>query len=183
MLGITDDSNVKKSVNKSKRKRRGVTFNDEEIIINPEDIDPAVGRFRNLIQTTVVPSKRMKFDNPIGVPTSSSNSISNAADNLAKHMHPSSYIQHLYQDLPPSSDHDNKMLPGSGTMSQFGSDIDNMSSKFGLILPNPAPEVAPASEPNSMADISGVSATSSGGPYGASPTKSKYLYKNMCLFV
>uniref|UniRef100_A0A1A9ZYM3 FHA domain-containing protein n=1 Tax=Glossina pallidipes TaxID=7398 RepID=A0A1A9ZYM3_GLOPL len=32
------------------RKRRCVTFNDEEIIINPEDIDPNV---RNLVQTTV----------------------------------------------------------------------------------------------------------------------------------
>ena len=34
-----------------------VTFNEEEIIINPEDIDPSVGRFRNLVETTVIPKK------------------------------------------------------------------------------------------------------------------------------
>jgi hypothetical protein len=34
-----------------------ITFNEEEIIINPEDVDPSVGRFRNLIETTVIPKK------------------------------------------------------------------------------------------------------------------------------
>lgn len=63
MLGITDDVKLKK--NKNKRKRRNVTFNDEECIINPEDIDPNVGRFRNLIQTTVVPTKRSRIENNI----------------------------------------------------------------------------------------------------------------------
>lgn len=62
MLGITDDVKMKKSKN-SKRKRRNVTFNDEECIINPEDVDPNVGRFRNLIQTTVIPTKRSRIDN------------------------------------------------------------------------------------------------------------------------
>lgn len=49
---------------KNKRKRKGVQFNEDEIIINPEDIDPSIGRFRNLIQSTVVPvaAKRTKFD-------------------------------------------------------------------------------------------------------------------------
>lgn len=61
MLGITDDVKMKKSKN-SKRKRRNVTFNDEECIINPEDVDPNVGRFRNLIQTTVIPTKRSRID-------------------------------------------------------------------------------------------------------------------------
>jgi len=52
MLGISDD------VLKTKRKRtRGVHFNEDEQIINPEDIDPSVGRFRNLIRTTVIPNK------------------------------------------------------------------------------------------------------------------------------
>lgn len=62
MLGITDDVKTKKSKN-SKRKRRNVTFNDEECIINPEDVDPNVGRFRNLIQTTVIPTKRSRIEN------------------------------------------------------------------------------------------------------------------------
>lgn len=62
MLGITDDVKMKKNKN-NKRKRRNVTFNDEECIINPEDVDPNVGRFRNLIQTTVVPTKRSRLEN------------------------------------------------------------------------------------------------------------------------
>lgn len=54
MLGITDDD-VHKSTRK--RKKKGISFNDDEEVINPEDVDPSVGKFRNLIQTTVVPSK------------------------------------------------------------------------------------------------------------------------------
>ena len=41
-----------------KRKERTVCFREEEEVINPEDIDPSVGKFRNLIQTSVVPHKR-----------------------------------------------------------------------------------------------------------------------------
>ena len=37
-----------------KQKRKCVSFNEEEDIINPEDIDPSIGRFRNLVQTTIV---------------------------------------------------------------------------------------------------------------------------------
>ena len=37
-----------------KKKKKAVSFNEEEDIINPEDIDPSVGRFRNMIQTVVV---------------------------------------------------------------------------------------------------------------------------------
>lgn len=54
MLGITDDEIHKPT---RKRKKKGITFNDDEEVINPEDVDPSVGRFRNLVQTTVVPSK------------------------------------------------------------------------------------------------------------------------------
>lgn len=74
MLGISDDVKTKKNKN-NKRKRRNVTFNDEECIINPEDVDPNVGRFRNLIQTTVVPTKRSRIDNNfMGYSTSTSSS-------------------------------------------------------------------------------------------------------------
>ena len=47
---------------KRKLKRIHITFNEDEQVINPEDIDPSVGRFRNLIQTTVIPSKRPRRD-------------------------------------------------------------------------------------------------------------------------
>ncbi|CAF5189382.1 unnamed protein product, partial [Rotaria magnacalcarata] len=47
-----------------KRKGRNVTFNEEDDVINPEDVDPNVGRFRNLVQTTVIVSKKRKLDSP-----------------------------------------------------------------------------------------------------------------------
>lgn len=141
-MGIAED-NYKKNSNKSKRKRRGVSFNDEEIIINPEDVDPSVGRFRNLIQTTVIPTKRIRMENHM-IPSSSSlssssSSLSSSTSDM-KNLHPGSLIPHLYQGLPPTSD---GIKPGS-----FGSlDMDASSiSKLGLILPNPAPDVLPATE-------------------------------------
>lgn len=47
---------------KRKLKRARITFNDEEQVINPEDVDPSVGRFRNLVSTTVIPTKRQKLE-------------------------------------------------------------------------------------------------------------------------
>ena len=54
MLGIAEE--VKPTV--PTRDKKSITFNDEEEVINPEDIDPSVGRFRNLVQSTlVIPNK------------------------------------------------------------------------------------------------------------------------------
>ncbi|KAK7100790.1 nuclear inhibitor of protein phosphatase 1-like [Littorina saxatilis] len=47
---------------KRKSKSTRVTYAEEEEIINPEDIDPSIGRFRNLVSTTVIPTKRAKLD-------------------------------------------------------------------------------------------------------------------------
>lgn len=55
MLGIPDE-NKRKGL---KRKFKNISFNEEEEIINPEDVDPSVGRFRNLVQTTVIPSSKV----------------------------------------------------------------------------------------------------------------------------
>ncbi|XP_073677535.1 nuclear inhibitor of protein phosphatase 1-like [Garra rufa] len=46
-------------IQRPKRKRRSsrVSFSEDEEIINPEDVDPSVGRFRNMVQTAVVPIK------------------------------------------------------------------------------------------------------------------------------
>ncbi|GAV02688.1 protein phosphatase 1 regulatory subunit 8 [Ramazzottius varieornatus] len=45
----------------SKRKR--VVFNEEEDVINPEESDPSVGRFQNLVSTEVIANtKKMKLD-------------------------------------------------------------------------------------------------------------------------
>lgn len=144
MLGITDDVKLKK--NKNKRKRRNVTFNDEECIINPEDIDPNVGRFRNLIQTTVVPTKRSRIENNI-LGYSASISTAGSTTDVTKHLNPSSFIPHLYQDLPPIG---NKISGKNEDYHETGSGLDvnvssipTFASKLGLPLPNPAPEVSP----------------------------------------
>lgn len=96
MLGINDDAE-KRNKNR-KRKRIAVSFNEDEEIINPEDVDPNIGRFRNLIQTTVIPStnKRSRLGNALGVPHQT-----NADFKIPKVLnHP----QHdLYNDLPPET--------------------------------------------------------------------------------
>lgn len=60
MLGMVLDE-TKKTAPKRKM-RKGVSFNDEEDIINPEDVDPSVGRFRNLVKSALIPSKRIRLE-------------------------------------------------------------------------------------------------------------------------
>ena len=55
MIGIPED-------NKKKHRKVRLTFNEEEIIINPEDVDPSVGRFRNMVESTIIPKKRPRND-------------------------------------------------------------------------------------------------------------------------
>uniref|UniRef100_A0A8R1I4D6 Uncharacterized protein n=1 Tax=Caenorhabditis japonica TaxID=281687 RepID=A0A8R1I4D6_CAEJA len=46
---------------RKKRPRGNVAFLEEEEVINPEDVDPSVGRFRDLVTTAIIstnPSKR-----------------------------------------------------------------------------------------------------------------------------
>lgn len=122
MLGITDDAE-KRSSNR-KRKRTGVSFNEDDEIINPEDIDPSVGRFRNLVQSTVIPAafKRPKLSDHVGL------SITNEFK-IPRTVH--STMPELYQDLPPESNN-----TGS-TVNIYSS----LSSRLGMVLPNPAPDV------------------------------------------
>lgn len=47
-------------VRRTKKRRKSVAFRDENEIINPEDVDPTVGKFRNLIQTAVIPKRQKK---------------------------------------------------------------------------------------------------------------------------
>lgn len=48
-----------------KNKRKSVTFNNEEDVINPEDVDPSIGKFRNVCQVTIIPSKVIKGESMI----------------------------------------------------------------------------------------------------------------------
>lgn len=52
MVDVKDPPNPNK-----KRKRMSIHFADGDDIINPEDVDPTVGRFRNLVQETFIPNK------------------------------------------------------------------------------------------------------------------------------
>lgn len=167
MLGISsaaDDAALRTPTDKSSRKRslKMVTFNEEEIVINPEDIDPSVGRFRNLIQSTVVvPSKRAKLDMGLGGSTAATvSSIGSAALSLSQPL-PSysasqsellmkqfnaSLVPHLYQGLPPevgSAKHNDIEMTTAGSGLSIG-------SKMGLLLPNPAPEVSPLTAADMM---------------------------------
>lgn len=167
MLGITDGdaatSGVSaakaKSRNPNKRKRH-VTFNEEEIIINPEDVDPSVGRFRNLVQTTVViPTKRPRFDatpttaampNPYALHTEFARPAPVAGATGHTSSLASAYLpHHLYEDLPPSSadsdHHHHHHAAGGRALTTSGPGSSDLNAKFGIMLPNPAPEVMPLS--------------------------------------
>uniref|UniRef100_A0A1I8MKF5 Nuclear inhibitor of protein phosphatase 1 n=1 Tax=Musca domestica TaxID=7370 RepID=A0A1I8MKF5_MUSDO len=151
MLGIVDD--IRK--NKNPRKRRNVTFNDEEIIINPEDIDPNVGRFRNLVQTTIVPVKRARFDGPsnMGITPTPTTHVNNhqifqqnyqehaknlqTSPNSASSNNNSQASTSLYQGLPAAT-HDSH--PGRTDIS---GPLIGAKLGLGLLLPNPAPDVTP----------------------------------------
>ncbi|XP_065062509.1 nuclear inhibitor of protein phosphatase 1-like isoform X2 [Rhopilema esculentum] len=90
---VNDD--VSNIVTPKKRRRSStihVIFKDGEEIINPEDIDPTVGRFRNLVQTEmVVPTKKIKFS-----PAQS------MTESITKRMQSFSYAPDLYADIPSS---------------------------------------------------------------------------------
>jgi len=129
-LGIPDDK-LKMPIKKRIIK---ISFNDEEDVINPEDIDPSVGRFRNMIQTTVIPKKGDNSARPGLLGTSASAKTPSPL----KRSYPGSATVHpsatagLYDGID------------SGPSLYSAS----LSSKLGLSLPNPAPDIeAPETKP------------------------------------
>ncbi|XP_006631311.1 nuclear inhibitor of protein phosphatase 1 [Lepisosteus oculatus] len=114
-------------IQRPKRKRRSsrVTFSDEEEIINPEDVDPSVGRFRNMVQTAVVPIKKKKMEG---------HGTLSLENTTARPMLNFSYSGGLYGDLPPTSNDLGAHTPGS----HGGSTI---LGGLPLPFPNPAPDV------------------------------------------
>ncbi|XP_043286488.1 nuclear inhibitor of protein phosphatase 1 [Venturia canescens] len=159
MLGISDDDVHKPT---RKRKKKGITFNDDEEVINPEDVDPSVGRFRNLVQTTVVPSKRMRLEGGLI-------SLSEESHNPLKHIQQTVATQHLYHDLPPE-----QFTPSSMPSNPFSTALTSLTSRLGIALPNPAPEVEMTpnqmqTEPPHMNEVSGPAES-----HGLEPKKKKY---------
>nr|SVE76424.1 EOG090X07CE [Daphnia longispina] len=134
MLGIADDDAGSRTAG-GKRKKRSITFNDEEEVINPEDIDPNVGRFRNLVHTSlVIPTKRIKSE------TLSSGTLSR--DNqFHRSLSASSGSEGLYGGLPPEMGESSQshLISQSASSGLFSS---TLASKLGLpLMPNPAPDV------------------------------------------
>ncbi|XP_055937381.1 nuclear inhibitor of protein phosphatase 1-like [Argiope bruennichi] len=119
MLGITDEE-IKPTARK--RKSVSVRFSTEEEIINPEDIDPTVGRFRNLVQSAIIPNKRQREEtsNLFG-----SGLSSNSNKRMAQSFH-------TVNDIHRSDS-------GHGTISTLFT--PSLSVKLGLHLPNPAPDI------------------------------------------
>ncbi|CAH1775590.1 unnamed protein product, partial [Owenia fusiformis] len=124
VVSISDirDENTS-TVNPLKRKKRAfahVSFNEDEQVINPEDIDPSVGRFRNMVSTTVIPNKRSRTDAGGGG--------GGMNDSISTKLHNFPYAQNrdLYSDMA---------TPTSPT-STF-----SFSSKLGLPMPNLAPDL------------------------------------------
>jgi nuclear inhibitor of protein phosphatase 1 len=113
MIGIGDEL-------RKKRKRNAVCFKEEDDIINPEDIDPTVGKFRNLVQTAIVPRKKLKVE-----------------DGGSDNSYGGSRMSGILRPGTSSEDHDNT---SSGKASTFNPLLSNsLSIKLGIQLPNPAP--------------------------------------------
>ncbi|XP_028417749.1 nuclear inhibitor of protein phosphatase 1-like isoform X2 [Dendronephthya gigantea] len=81
---------------KRRRVSTGISFKDGYEIINPEDVDPSVGKFRNMIQTSIVQVKEPRHASKIGSMTES----------ITKRMNSFAYKEELYTDLPALDGHE-----------------------------------------------------------------------------
>ncbi|XP_029920329.1 nuclear inhibitor of protein phosphatase 1 [Myripristis murdjan] len=140
-------------IQRPKRRRRSsrVSFSDEEEVINPEDVDPSVGRFRNMIQTAVVPIKKKKTEGhgSLGL-----------EDTVVRRIQNFPVSGGLYGDLPPTS-HE---AATHHTATQGGAAI---LGSLPLPFPNPAPEVNLT--PTSSQPPVTLSTAPAPGPYTAEP--------------
>ncbi|XP_054079559.1 nuclear inhibitor of protein phosphatase 1 [Rissa tridactyla] len=107
---------------KRKRKNSRVTFSDDDEIINPEDVDPSVGRFRNMVQTAVVPVKKKRLENPGALTTD---------DSSSRRMQNFPYSGGLYGGLPPTHNEAGSQSHGVHGTALIGG------------LPMPYPNLAP----------------------------------------
>ncbi|KAJ7985225.1 hypothetical protein DPEC_G00349880 [Dallia pectoralis] len=153
-----EEGNLEIQRHKRKRRNSKVTFNEDDEVINPEDIDPSVGRFRNMVQTAVVPIKKQKIERHVSL---------SMDDVVTRRIHNYTFGGGLYGDLPPTS-HD-----GQPAGAQSGATI---LGGLPLPFPNPAPEVDLAPDaPQPPVTLTPVPVT---GPYSSEglnePRKKKY---------
>ncbi|XP_017576915.1 protein phosphatase 1, regulatory subunit 8a isoform X1 [Pygocentrus nattereri] len=139
-------------IQRPKRKRRNsrVSFSEKEEIINPEDVDPSVGRFRNMVQTAVVPLKKKKLE---------SHSTLSLEDSVVRRMQNFPLSAGLYGDLPPTSHEAGNQGAGSQGSAMLGG--------LPLPFPNPAPEVDLS--PTTVQPPAILNPTPAPGPYTAEP--------------
>ncbi|XP_051892262.1 protein phosphatase 1, regulatory subunit 8a [Pristis pectinata] len=155
-----EEGNLEIQRPKRKRKSYRVSFSDDEEIINPEDVDPSVGRFRNMVQTAVVPLKKKKTESPSSL---------GLEDGVARRMQNFPFNASLYGGLPPTSGDSASQLHGN-TMGTA------MIGGLPMPFPNPAPEVdlAPAVVPATVT----INPVSNPGVFNAEsvnePKKKKY---------
>ncbi|XP_067365003.1 nuclear inhibitor of protein phosphatase 1-like isoform X2 [Channa argus] len=141
------------NIQRPKRRRRSscVSFSDEEEVINPEDVNPSVGRLRNMIQTTVFPVKKTNREGhgSLGMEVSAHN------------MHSPPVSGGLYGDLSPTT-HERETQHhtlGQGAATNLGG--------LALVLPNLAPDLDAAS--TSAEPPVNLNSTSATGPCTAEP--------------
>jgi len=130
MMGIPKEETFIK-----KRRKIHITFNEEEDVINPWDVDPSIGRFTNLVQSTVIPKASKQQSQGFG--------LGQAPTMEHKHqkvMSSEARQQNLYEE------DEEEAAPFSTTL----------SSSLGLNLPNPAPEIDMEAKNNPGAEGGGV---------------------------
>lgn len=149
------------------RKRARVVFNEEEDIINPEDVDPSIGRFRNLVQTAIIPSKKQRTTGPAGPQPAALN----ASDAHKMRRKLSGGGADLYDDIPDATNAA-PQLPGLSftTMSKLGLSVVNAAPEVDM---EENPFVAPA-PPGVRADPSGMGADMESDANVLGPKKKKY---------
>ncbi|VEL16728.1 unnamed protein product [Protopolystoma xenopodis] len=128
---------------RSKRKRPNqfVHFNDTDEVINPEDVDPNVGRFRNLVQETFIPNKRAKGNHEganLGVSEKEDLSFAGGATSNGRLLQPSAASSVTFAQSA-------SVLPLTPSA--------RLATRLGLPLPNLAPEVDEGEEPKLPASL------------------------------
>jgi len=104
-----------------RRKRKSVVWAEREEVINPEDIDSSIGRFRNMVSVEIIPNKRKR---------ESTGLVSNAPETPKKHVQ-EFYNKGLYEDVENFVSDLTKSSSGT-------SSIPGRVSSF---VPNLAPDV------------------------------------------
>ena len=137
-------------------KRKSVRFKEEEDIINPEDIDPTVGKFRNLVQSAVIPSaKKVKLSSdPFSYSFTGQSSSSESTFHVTR---------------PDHSDANNDDESFNPLISK------SVSLRLGIHLPNPTPNVSDEPGAETSRNSDGYSSDHSGHESEGDDKKKKYI--------